>query len=261
MTTSASPEGYPASGDDQREAAWLDHIGHVGTAASEEMMAHLKRYFLAGYDAALSPTSGEPALPTTNEDYFAAYNETVAWLEELGIGHAVAVNSLRWTISESRPALPAGDEELTAEVAGWIRDDVFEGRDKGESLYPVSERLAARIIAALPSRPSSPQATDQTGMTGLFALHGLDAQGNKQVADEKGKLIAAIKSGLDAQKDDGMYVRDDDSYVVVDGDLDVAALAEFVLAALESDGQEGQWEPKFTGSFMPPLPPIVKIDE
>ena len=33
-----------------------------------------------------------------------------------------------------------------AEIAGWIRDGVFEGRDAGESLYPVSERIAQRIV-------------------------------------------------------------------------------------------------------------------
>lgn len=38
-------------------------------------------------------------------------------------------------------------EELEAEVAGWIRDKVFAGRDAGESLYPVSEDLAKHILA------------------------------------------------------------------------------------------------------------------
>ena len=37
-------------------------------------------------------------------------------------------------------------EELEAEVAGWIRDETFAGRDKGESFYPVSERIAKRIL-------------------------------------------------------------------------------------------------------------------
>jgi len=41
-------------------------------------------------------------------------------------------------------------EELAKDIAGWIRDGVFEGRDAGESLYPVSERISARILAALP---------------------------------------------------------------------------------------------------------------
>lgn len=52
-------------------------------------------------------------------------------------------------------------EAVTASlVAGWIRDDVFAGRDAGESLYPVSERLAERIVAALSTRTTLPMTAE-----------------------------------------------------------------------------------------------------
>jgi hypothetical protein len=87
------------------------------------------------------------------------------------------------------------EAELTKEIAGWIRDDIFAGRDAGESLYPVSERLAARIVAEV--RAAQREADRGELSNFLFTIFDMGTQPNALAEADAILEFLAIRGASD----------------------------------------------------------------